>query len=76
MPYQSDNKSLSMLVFLPNENSATAVDGLLQKISSKTIENALKKSGKSPQKVNVQFPRMINENKMNKNYDLSKVCCH
>lgn len=56
MPYETDDNSLSMFVFLPCENTPTAVDDLLCKISTKTISEASR--GNQPQKVHLQFPKM------------------
>lgn len=67
MPYKTEDDSVSMFVYLPLENTPTAVDDLLSKISSKTIKQALR--GVEPRKVDVKFPRM----KLGGEYELLKV---
>ena len=68
MPYQMKDESISMFVFLPNENSPTAVDDLLNKMSFETIMQAL--GGKQQETVIVKFPKMS----LDGEYDLIKVC--
>lgn len=68
MPYKTEDDSVSMFVYLPLENTPTAVDDLLSKITSRTIEQALR--GAAPRKVDVKFPKM----NLNGEYELPKVC--
>lgn len=67
MPYVGEDQAITMTVYLPLENTPTAVDDLLTKMTTKTIRQALK--GNIPQKVHVEFPKMALEG----DYELSDV---
>lgn len=56
MPYQGENQAISMIVFLPLKNSATAVDKLLTKFTTETINKAMTQ-GKL-EMVDVEFPKL------------------
>lgn len=55
LPYSVGGAAISMFVYLPIENTSTAVDGLLSKFSVKTINEALTTG--SVQEVDVEFPK-------------------
>ena len=57
MPYKMEDESLSMYVLLPHENTPTAVDDLLNKLSSETISRVLSSRGGRPN-IHVKFPKM------------------
>lgn len=67
MPYKTDDNSVSMFVYLPLENTPTAVDDLLSKISSRTIEQALSEA--RLRTVDVKFPKI----NLNGEYEFKKV---
>ena len=67
MPYQTEDESIAMFVFLPNENSPTAVDDLLNKLSFETLCEVL--DGQQQETVNVKFPKMS----LDGEYQLPKV---
>lgn len=56
LPYSVEDATISMFVYLPIENTSTAVDGLLSKFSVKTIHEALTTG--SVQEVDVKFPKI------------------
>lgn len=65
LPYEDD--SISMFVYLPNKNTPTAVDDLLDTFSGESIDDSLKQGRYGP--VNVELPRM----KMEGDYLLEEV---
>lgn len=67
MPYDGEDQSINMYVYLPLENSPTAVDDLMEKMTIKTIRRALE--GMTPQQVDVQFPKISLEG----DYELNNV---
>lgn len=67
MPYDGEDQSITMYVYLPLENTPTAVDDLVEKMTTKTIRRALK--GTMPQQIDVQFPKISLEG----NYELNEV---
>lgn len=56
LPYSVEDSAISMFVYLPIENTPTAVDELLSKFSVKTIHEAL--TAGSVQEVDVEFPKI------------------
>lgn len=69
MPYEGEDQAITMFIYLPLENTPTAVDDLLEKMSPETIQEASK--GKIPQDVDVQLPKMSLEG----SYELNNVRC-
>lgn len=56
MPYESEGQAISMFVFLPNENSPTAVNELLGQFTTESINKA--KTEGSVEMVDVEFPKL------------------
>lgn len=72
MPYEhpSDVKPHMMIVFLPNENTPTAVDDMLDRFTDTTLVDVMVRLAKSdPESVDIEFPKMSIEG----NYDLDGV---
>lgn len=67
LPYDGEDQSVTMYVFLPLENTPTAVDELVEKMTTETIRHALRRT--TPQKLDVQFPKISLEG----NYELNNV---
>lgn len=69
MPYEGEDQAITMYIYLPLENKPTAVDDLLDNMTTETIRQALR--GEIPQDVDVQLPKMSLEG----NYELKDVSC-
>lgn len=68
MPYQSENFTVSMFVYLPFDNSPSAVDDLIDNLSAETINQAL--NGKMEREiVDFYFPKI----QLNSEYLLKNV---
>lgn len=56
MPYQGEDNSISMYVFLPLNTHATAVDDFIINLSAETIQKAM--TGRKQVEVDVEIPKM------------------
>lgn len=73
MPYEHSSnveRHMMMIVFLPNKNTPTAVDDMLDRFTDKTVVDVQLRLAKSyPEEVDILFPKISIEG----TYDLNDV---
>lgn len=69
-----DNQSISMIIYLPNKKSPTAVNEFLDKFTGETIKTALKTS--MEYKVKVKLPKFSLESEFNELPKVSYLDCN
>lgn len=59
LPYESENRSISMFVFLPLENSPVGVNQLIKKFTVETIHEAFTAANIDRTEIDVELPKML-----------------
>lgn len=69
LPFQDANQAISMFIYLPYENTPTAVDDVLDKFTAETFDRL---SDGMNGKVDVEIPKIT----LKGEYMLANVMCH